>query len=100
MEKRMSNLECPHCGNPIAIQVIKPESKTEQTVTVDTVRSAISEWDDCVDIVEQDNAVVVTPKGYLGKEVWQQINDALKPFNPEWISAKKESRWVIQESRN
>jgi len=96
MEKRMTSLECPHCGNPIAIQVIKLESRTEQTVTIDTVKSAINKWADCVDMIEQNNTVVVTPKGYLGKEVWQQINDALKPFNPEWISAKKESRWMIK----
>jgi len=65
MEKRVLNLECPHCGNPIAIQVMKPESRVDETITIDTVRSAINEWMDCVDIVEQDNAVVITPKGYL-----------------------------------
>ena len=92
----MSRIECPHCGNQIAIQVTKPEAKAEPTVTINDIRSALNEWVDCIDIVEQDSGIVITPKGYLGKDVWQEINDALKPFNAEWISAKKESRWMVR----
>jgi len=96
----LSRIECPHCGNQIAIQVIKPEpkveTKTETTVTINDISLALNEWADCIDIVEQDNAIVITPKGYLGKDVWAEINNSLKPFNAEWISAKKESRWMIK----
>jgi len=96
MEEKLTSIECPHCGNPITIQVIKTEPKVDEPLTIDAVKSAISKWADCVDVVEQDNAIVITPKGYLGRDVWQEINDALKPFEAEWISAKKESRWIIK----
>jgi DNA-directed RNA polymerase subunit RPC12/RpoP len=96
MEEKIFKIECPHCGNQILFNVIKPELK--EKVSIDAIKVAIDKWADCVDVVEHDNTIVITPKAYLGRDVWQEINDALKPFNPEWISAKKESRWVIKAS--
>jgi len=98
MEEKLSRIECPHCGNQIAIQVIQPKSEAKESVSLNAVKSSINKWADCVDVVEHNDAILITPKGYLGKDIWQEINDALKPFNAEWISAKKESRWVIQET--
>jgi hypothetical protein len=95
---RMPKIECPHCGNTIALQVTKVESKiVEKSVPlIDMVKSTTRKWSKEIDVIDQNEVVIVKPKGYLGKDVWQQINDSLKPFEPEWVSEGKESRWAIQ----
>ena len=99
MEEKLSRIECPHCGKPIDLQATKvePETVEKSAPLIDMVKSTTRKWSKEVDVVEQNGMVIVTPKAYLGKDLWQQINDSLKPFEPEWVSAGKESRWVIRE---
>jgi hypothetical protein len=98
MEKSDLVIECPHCNKAIALQIKKAESEeTERVPLIEMVQTTVKRWNDDLEILEEDDSVVVIPKAYLGKDVWQQINDSLKPFDPEWVSAGKESRWVIRE---
>jgi hypothetical protein len=41
--------------------------------------------------------LIVKPLAFLGREVWYEINDMLKSFNAEWVSAGNESRWIIHK---
>lgn len=86
-------LRCPNCGEAVEIKIGKV---TKQHPSIEEVKAALDEWIDQVDVTESDGSIVVTPKGYLGKEPWYQINKALKTFDTEWISAGKESRWIIK----
>lgn len=97
MEGKLS-IECPHCNDTIALQVVKTELKKMKRVPlIEMVQSTTRKWRNDVDVIEDEKSVVVTPKAYLGKEVWYKINESLKPFDPEWVSAGKKSRWVIRE---
>lgn len=87
-------LRCPNCGEAISLQVSKV---TEQSSLIDKVKSTIDDWIEDLDITEENGSVIVMPKGFLGKDIWYEINDALKSFDAEWISAGKESRWVIKD---
>lgn len=88
-------LSCPNCGEPIALQANKV---TKKTASIKEVKETLSEWIDNVDVIEEDDCIVVMPKAYLGKELWYKINEALKPFDVEYVSAGKESRWEIRRN--
>lgn len=86
-------LRCPNCGEAVEIKIGRV---TKQLASIEEVKAALDEWIDQVDIAESGDSITVTPKGYLGKEPWYQINNALKQFDAEWVSAGKESKWVIK----
>jgi len=69
---------------------------TKQPSLIAEVKKAIDDWIEDVDITEENGSVIVMPKGFLGKDVWYEINGALKPFDAEWVSAGKESKWAIK----
>ena len=93
MDKNSLTLRCPNCGELIELTIRKAPI---QPASIENVKGALSEWIDQVDVTESDDSIVVTPKGYLGKKLWYQVNNALKPFDTEWISAGKEGRWIIK----
>ena len=90
---RNLTMECPSCGAPISLQISKVK---KQSSVIAEVKKTIDDWIEDVDITEENGSVIVIPKGFLGKDVWYEINDALKSFDPEWVSAGKESRWIIK----
>jgi DNA-directed RNA polymerase subunit N (RpoN/RPB10) len=96
MGERLTVVRCPYCGKQIGLNTVSYLTKLETKLSAEQVKDAISNWIEDLDVIEEEGSIAVIPKNYLGKEVWQEINNALKPFNPEWISAKKESRWVIK----
>jgi hypothetical protein len=61
------------------------------------VEEAIKEWIDQVEITESDDCISIMPKEFLGKQ-WYQVNNALEKFGAEWISAGKESKWIIKKA--
>lgn len=93
MNEKSLTLRCPNCGEPISLQVLKV---TEESSLINEVKRTIDDWIEDVDITEENGSVIVMPKGFLGGDIWHEINDALKPFDVEWVSAGKESRWVIR----
>jgi hypothetical protein len=89
-------INCPYCGKPLEIAIAKTKSLTDTRTLIDQVKRVLGKTLNNVDVAEENETVIITPKGFLGRELWQQINDALKQFEPEWVSAGKESRWVIK----
>lgn len=96
MKEKMAVFNCPYCGKKIGISSYITKLNETQAKLIDQVKNAISKWVDELDIIEKEGTIAITPKAYLGKDVWHEINDSLKAFNPEWISAGKESRWEIK----
>lgn len=94
MDENSLTLSCPNCGEPIALQISK---LAKQPASTQEVKDVIGEWVGNVEVTEEHDSIVVMPKGFLGKELWYQINNALKVFDTEWVSAAKESRWVIRK---
>ena len=90
---RNLTMECPSCGAPISLQFSKGK---EESSIVTEVKKTIDNWIEDVDITEENGSVIVMPKGFLGKDVWYEMNDTLKSFDPEWVSAGKESKWIIK----
>ncbi len=89
-------MECPHCNKPIILNATKTElRKSEKVPLIEMVQSAAKKWKDDIDILKDGSDVVVIPNAYLG-DTWHKLSDALKSFNPEWVSEGKESRWVIK----
>jgi hypothetical protein len=93
MNEAFLTLRCPNCGEPIELAIRKSHRKP---ISVDDVKEAIKEWINQVDVSQSDGSIVINPKEFLGKKLWQKINIALQEFNAEWISAGKESRWMIK----
>lgn len=93
MNESLSTLTCPNCGGAIELQIRKV---MRQNASIEDVKNRLEEWIEQVDVTESDDSILVTPKGYLGKELWYQINNALRQLYAEWVSAGKESRWVIK----
>ncbi len=94
MSEKSLTLRCPSCGEQIALQVSRVP---KQPASIENVKGALDEWIEDVDVTEEDDSIVVMPKAFLGKELWFQVNNALKTFDTEWVSAGKESRWVIRK---
>lgn len=93
MSESSLTLKCPNCSEAIELQISKVK---KQPASIEDVKEVLGEWLDDLDITEEDECIVVMPKAYLGKELWYKINDALKPFDVEYVSAGKESRWVTK----
>jgi uncharacterized Zn finger protein len=93
MDKNSLTVKCPNCGEIIELAVIKVP---KLSASIEGVEEAIKEWIDQVDVTRSDDSIVITPKEFLGKKLWYQINNALEKFGAEWVSAGKESRWIIE----
>lgn len=88
-------LQCPYCKKPLEVEIAKTEP--ERMTLLEQIKHALTKSLNSVDITETNGIVVVTPRGFLGREVWQQINENMKQFNPEWVSEGKESRWIVKQ---
>jgi hypothetical protein len=87
-------LSCRNCGEPIGLRISKV---AKQHASIQDVNNALAEWIDQVDVSESDGSIMIRPKGYLGKELWFEMNNALKSLGAEWVSAGKESKWIIRK---
>jgi len=86
-------LRCPYCGKPIQVSL----ARVKENKSMEGIKAKLKPWLEGLKISEDENAITIVPKNYLGRKVWQSINDALKPFRPEWVSAGKQSKWVIRK---
>jgi len=71
---------------------VKPIKKV---ITIAEVRAQLSEYADDLSIAEEAEGFVVRPVGYLGKEKFAAIAGKVRELGGTYISAGKESRFVI-----
>lgn len=66
-------------------------------LTVEEVKSALGEYEDVLSISEEDEGIVVQPVSYLGKEKFATIASEVRELGGEYVSAGKESRFIIKK---
>ena len=64
--------------------------------TVEAVRRELAEHLDDLEITSSEEGIFVKPKGFLGKEKFADIAAKVRSLGGEYISAGKESRFVIK----
>ena len=47
-----------------------------------------------VTIINEGDSIKVTPKGWIDKAIWREINDILKLHEFGWLSSGKDSCWL------
>ncbi len=47
-----------------------------------------------VTIVNEGDSIQVSPRGWIDKSVWREINDILKLHEFSWLSQGKDSCWI------
>jgi len=71
-------------------------AKPKEALSVQRVKSLLDPaWIPKLEIRQEADKVTVKPTTWLGKDLWRQINEALKQVGFNWISAEKESRWQL-----
>jgi hypothetical protein len=57
----------------------------------------IPNLDTLLKFTESPEGFKVNRAKYLETELWQQINDKIQEFGGKWISAGKDSHWIVQK---
>lgn len=47
-----------------------------------------------VTIVNEGDCIKVTPKAWIDKSIWREINDILKLYQFSWLSNGRDSCWM------
>ena len=84
----------PEEAPPISIP---PRIQIPLRITADSVRSRLSEYLEELDVSEEPEGIVVKPKGFLGRDKFASIAAIIEEFGGEYISAGKESRFLISK---
>ena len=101
-------VNCPHCGSKIGIFLAVEEGEVAEE-RVEAPREALSAEErvrrflqeegvdmSLIKIEEEETQIVISPMGYIG-DPWGEINDKIRQMGGEWISAGRESRWIIKK---
>lgn len=64
-------------------------------ITVESVRSRLSEHIEELEVSEEVEGIVVRPRSYLGRDKFASIAVIIKELGGSYISAGKESRFLI-----
>lgn len=59
------------------------------------LKEYIPDIDDFIQIIEVEEGFKVDRVKYLDIDLWQKINDKIQKYGGIWVSAGKESHWVI-----
>lgn len=47
-----------------------------------------------ITIVNECNSIKITPKGWIDKQIWREVNDILRLHKFAWLSNGKDSCWL------
>ena len=64
-------------------------------ITVESVKTKLTEHLKELDIIEEAEGIVVRPKGFLGRDRFASIATLIEEIGGKYISAGKESRFLI-----
>jgi len=68
-----------------------------QVMNVESVKTLLAEFLEELDISENVEGIVVRPKSFLGRETFAAIAAIIKEIGGTYISAGKESRFLISK---
>jgi hypothetical protein len=78
----------------------KPVEITPLGITVESIKRDLSMYLKDLDISEDAEKVVVTPKRYLGHKKFVSISSLVEEIGGTYVSAGKRSRFLIEKNRD
>ena len=83
-------------GYNIVVTVTLAE-EVAQRITVASVEARLEEHLQELDVREEEEGIIVKPKGFLGREKFAAIAAVIEELGGRYVSAGKESRFLIPE---
>jgi hypothetical protein len=81
------------------VEAARPERAERPPASVEEVEYRLSSVAQVEDLIVAESvdqpAFTVTPKKYLGDEAWRTVNQAVGQMGGRWVSAGRDSKWVI-----
>jgi len=87
--------EAPVPQSIMAESTVKPAAITPSRITVESIKRDLSTYLKDLDISEDAEKVVVTPKRYLGRKKFVSISSLVEEVGGTYVSAGKRSRFLI-----
>jgi hypothetical protein len=84
----------------MAESTVEPATITPSRITVESIKCDLSTYLKDLDISEDDEKVVVTPKRYLGHKKFVSISSLMEEIGGTYVSAGKRSRFLIEKKQN
>ena len=84
----------------MAESTVKPAAITPSRITVESIKRDLSTYLKDLDISEDDEKVVVTPKRYLGRKKFVSISSLVEEVGGTYVSAGKRSRFLIEKKQD
>jgi hypothetical protein len=78
----------------------EPAATTPLRITVESIKRDLSTYLKDLDISEDDEKVVVTPKRYLGHKKFVSISSLVEEIGGTYVSAGKKSRFLIEKKQD
>lgn len=72
-----------------------PEAPVPPRISVESVRSRLAEYLKEISVSEEEEGIVVKPVGYLGRDKFASIAAIVRELGGNYISAGRESRFLI-----
>ena len=91
----------PSAAAPQATQPAPPAAQpAAQALTVESVQQSFPEdLRNLLNFQEQDEFIVIKPKGFLGSENFARTAEIVKKLGGDYISAKKDSHFRLSKQR-
>ena len=91
----------PSATAPQATQPAPPAAQpAAQALTVESVQQSFPEdLQNLLNFQEQDEFIVIKPKGFLGSENFARTAEIVKKLGGDYISAKKDSHFRLSKQR-
>ena len=78
---------------------VEPAANTPSRITVESIKRDLSTYLKDLDISEDANKVVITPKRYLGHKKFVSISSLVEEVGGTYVSAGKRSHFLIEKKK-
>lgn len=80
---------------PSEVAAVTPSPPAPPPITLDLVRSRLVDYVEDLTIAVRIEGITVSPKAYLGRDKFASIAAIIRDLGGDYISAGKDSRFVI-----
>jgi len=80
---------------PSEVVAVTPSPPAPPPITLDLVRSSLADYVEDLTIAVRIEGITVSPKAYLGRDKFASIAAIIRDLGGDYISAGKDSRFVI-----
>jgi len=79
---------------------VEPAATPPSRITVESIKRDLGTYLEDLDVSEDDEKVVVTPKRYLGHKKFVSISSLVEEVGGTYVSAGRKSRFLIEKKRS